>query len=219
MNTIKNIFRAYRVNIILALLMGQFMNVLDIVLALKSAQDMPDPELIYPANCYIHYFIIVMSACLAVRELASINNHLLPATTLSKYLTAIGAAFTFIVCNLLLCYLIDGIGEGAAQAFSLRNHINIGGYINYLFERTGWFSCMILTIGVNVLLATLIRNKNAMQGAVITISMISSFYAIVPQVHYPIQCITFWTLGIILLIASYHIYKRWEPANNKYFMI
>jgi hypothetical protein len=189
------------------------------LLSLSRNDPIPDPEIIYPASCYIQYFILSIPACISVRELSSIGNYQLPATTLRKYLTALGAAFTLIIISLLFSYVIDGIGAALEYVFSQKADIHIGRYTNFLCERTGGFSCLFLTIATNAFLATLIRNKSAMYGVVITINLVSGIYAIAPQDYSPILCIMFWILGFALLIASYHIYKHWQIANSGIFMI
>ena len=219
MNTIKNIFITYGGYILLMFLGANFMYILLMLLSLSRNDPIPDPEIIYPACCYIQYFILLIPACIAVRELSSIGNYQLPATTLRKYLTALGAAFTLIIISLLFSYVIDGIGATLEYVFSLKTDIHIGRYMNFLCERTGGFSCLFLTIATNAFLATLIRNKSAMYGVVITINLVSGIYAIAPQDYSPILCIMFWILGFALLIASYHIYKHWQIANSGIFMI
>jgi hypothetical protein len=219
MNTIKNIFITYGGYILLMFLGANFMYILLMLLSLSRNDPIPDPEIIYPASCYIQYFILSIPACIAVRELSSIGNYQLPATTLRKYLTALGAAFTLIIISLLFSYVIDGIGAALEYVFSLKTDIHIGRYMNFLCERTGGFSCLFLTIATNAFLATLIRNKSAMYGVVITINLVSGIYAIAPQDYSPILCIMFWILGFALLIASYHIYKHWQIANSGIFMI
>lgn len=219
MNTIKNIFITYGGYILLMFLGANFMYILLMLLSLSRNDPIPDPEIIYPASCYIQYFILSIPACIAVRELSSIGNYQLPATTLRKYLTALGAAFTLIIISLLFSYVIDGIGATLEYVFSLKTDIHIGRYMNFLCERTGGFSCLFLTIATNAFLATLIRNKSAMYGVVITINLVSGIYAIAPQDYSPILCIMFWILGFALLIASYHIYKHWQIANSGIFMI
>lgn len=219
MRTITNIFPAYGGYILLMFLGANFMNIVLMLLSLSKNYPIPAQEIIDPTICHIQYIILSMPACIAVRELSSITNYLLPATMLRKYLTAVGAAFTFIICSLLFLYVIDGIGAALEHALSLKTDIHIGRYINFLCERTGGFSSLFLTIGINVFLATLIRDKNTMYGVVIPISLLSDIYAIAPHDYPPILCITFWILGFVLLTASYHIYKRWQPANNGIFMI
>ena len=219
MNTIKNIFITYGGYILLMFLGANFMYILLMLLSLSRNTPIPDPELIYPSCCYIQYFILSIPACIAVRELSSIGNYQLPATTLRKYLTALGAAFTLIIISLLFPYVIDGIGAALEYVFSQKTDIHIGRYTNFLCERTGGFSCLFLTIATNAFLATLIRNKSAMYGVVITISLVSGIYAIAPQDYSPILCIMFWILGFALLIASYHIYKHWQIANSGIFII
>ena len=159
MNTIKNIFITYGGYILLMFLGANFMYILLMLLSLSRNTPIPDPEIIYPASCYIQYFILSIPACIAVRELSSIGNYQLPATTLRKYLTALGAAFTLIIISLLFSYVIDGIGAALEYVFSLKTDIHIGRYMNFLCERTGGFSCLFLTIATNAFLATLIRNK------------------------------------------------------------
>lgn len=219
MRTITNIFPAYGGYILLMFLGANFMNIVLMLLSLSKNDPIPAQEIIDPTICHIQYIILSMPACIAVRELSSITNYLLPATMLRKYLTAVGAAFTFIICSLLFLYVIDGIGAALEHALSLKTDIHIGRYINFLCERTGGFSSLFLTIGINVFLATLIRDKNTMYGVVIPISLLSDIYAIAPHDYPPILCITFWILGFALLTASYHIYKRWQSANNGIFMI
>ena len=219
MNTIKNIFITYGGYILLMFLGANFMYILLMLLSLSRNDPIPDPEIIYPASCYIQYSILSIPACIAVRELSSIGNYQLPATTHRKYLTALGAAFTLIIISLLFSYVIDGIGAALEYVFSLKTDIHIGRYMNFLCERTGGFSCLFLTIATNAFLATLIRNKSAMYGVVITINLVSGIYAIAPQDYSPILCIMFWILGFALLIASYHIYKHWQIANSGIFMI
>ena len=125
MNTIKNIFITYGGYILLMFLGANFMYILLMLLSLSRNTPIPDPELIYPSCCYIQYFILSIPACIAVRELSSIGNYQLPATTLRKYLTALGAAFTLIIISLLFPYVIDGIGAAVEHVFSQKTYIHI----------------------------------------------------------------------------------------------
>ena len=133
MNTIKNIFITYGGYILLMFLGANFMYILLMLLSLSRNTPIPDPELIYPSCCYIQYFILSIPACIAVRELSSIGNYQLPATTLRKYLTALGAAFTLIIISLLFPYVMF--------SHKRQTSILVGTRISYVKEQEDSHAC------------------------------------------------------------------------------
>ena len=217
MNTIKNIIITYRWWLLLACLASQFFGCINLLnIAISGTSEVNNSN----AGAYNDMlFLFMITGCVVsyvITELRSVTIYLLPASTLRKYATAFGVIVITVVSSLLFSMVIEFIGSlltaGSPQAASFA----IGGYIKYVFKETLGFSIFAAFMGLEMSYATLIKNKNI----ILAINMVLSIVAWTSSLFFqsigasPILYYVFWGFAILFIIASYQIYKHWEPANS-----
>jgi hypothetical protein len=98
----------------------------------------------------------------------------------------------------------------------------IGGYIRYLSEQTGGYSILAALIALEIFVTTLI-NKRSIEMLTINSFIGGLSWGIIVALHqlniFNPPCNLFWAIAIILIIASYQIFKRWQPANSGFLTI
>lgn len=217
MNTIKDIIITYRWWLLLACLASQFFDIFfKLGIALSGTPEVNDSNMGAGFDMYILFMITGFVVSYVIMELRSVTIYLLPASTLRKFATACGVIVITIASCFLFSMAIEFIGSlltaGSPQAASFA----IGGYIRYASEATFSFSILAAFMGLEMSYATMIKNKNIVLGMNIFMSTCGWVFTLLfPAIGYPpFISFFFWGFTILFIIASYQIYKRWEPANS-----
>lgn len=146
--------------------------------------------------------------------------HLLPISLKSKFMIVLSLISICYVASFLVTFPIEMIGSWVAQTYYPDKKIIVGGVIEYMIQNRV-FPLIIADACVGLLCGTLVRKQLAAFILIFVCSFINSFYFSYDQ---PISltateagtCIIF---AIICVILSYQCFKRWQPANNGFFMI
>lgn len=147
--------------------------------------------------------------------------HLLPISLKSKFMIVLSLISICYVVSFLVIFPIEMIGSWVAQTYYPDKKIIVGGVIEYMIQNRV-FPLIIADACVGLLCGTLFRKQ--LRAFLIPLPVclfINSFYFSYDQ---PISltatkagiCIIF---AIICVILSYQCFKRWQPANNGFFMI
>ena len=222
MNVLKQALKKNVWYLILMILLSQtwgYMNLL--LIAHYKNQEMAFNEPFAVANMMFFYLIISVTSSWAVIKLRSFNICMLPTSPLRKYLMALGSVVCVAVGCLLYSMLIEYIGSILTVDFSAKMQIEVGGYIGYIYKETRYFTLLFILIGINMILASLIKKKAVCYGCSLVIGYI--FHVIVIFLE---RCATssaqhclFGVSAIVLFTIGYQIYKRWQPANSGILMI
>lgn len=146
--------------------------------------------------------------------------HLLPISLKSKFLIVLSLISICYVVSFLVIFPIEMIGSWVARTYYPDKKIIVGGVIEYMIQNRV-FPLIIADACVGLLCGTLFRKQLAFLIPLSVCSFINSFYF---SYDHPISltateagiCIIF---AIICVILSYQCFKRWQPANNGFFMI
>lgn len=212
----------YRWNILMAIIFSQFFNIVALIGVVGYHADMFMVEALYSVNGYFFFYVLAYSAYFLGNELKTLNFYQLPVSVPGKYLTVLGSWFAFIVCSILFSVVAEALSAAVAMVFSPDVHINIGGYIRYLCGSTSNASPLFLLACICWTLAMLIRNKNVMAIIIGVVSVLSFFFVmgrLREYVYSTSQSALFYVIGLGLIVVSYYIFKRWQPANNGFLMI
>lgn len=145
--------------------------------------------------------------------------HLLPISLKSKFMIVLSLISICYVASILVIFPIEMIGSWVAQTYYPDKKIIVGGVIEYMIQNRV-FPLIIADACVGLLCGTLFRKQ--LRAFLIPLPVclfIKSFYF---SYDHPISltatgiCIIF---AIICVILSYQCFKRWQPANNGFFMI
>lgn len=146
--------------------------------------------------------------------------HLLPISLKSKFMIVLSLISICYVVSFLVIFPIEMIGSWVARTYYPDKKIIVGGVIEYMIQNRV-FPLIIADACVGLLCGTLFRKQLAFLIPLSVCSFINSFYF---SYDHPISltateagiCIIF---AIICVILSYQCFKRWQPANNGFFMI
>lgn len=222
MNTIKNIIHSYRGYLFLASLASQFFGIFNLIsIASEGTPAVNDSNMCAVIDVYILCFIISFVVSYVIAELRSLTSCMLPASLQRKYATAFATIIFAIVTCLLFSMAIECVGllltAGSDQAACFA----IGGYIRYISRETGGYSLFVALIALETFVATLINKRSIHLGVNMFLSGIFWICIVLlslTDISTPL-CIISWGIAIILIIASYQIYKRWQPANSGFLTI
>ena len=222
MNTFKQILKVNAWYFILMILLSQAGGYLNLTLIANYHR--PELALNEPcaALCMLFLYLIVSyNSVRTVMELRLLNNYQLPASTLRKYLIAIGTTVGLAAACLLFSMAVEYVGSILTTDFPVDKQIEVGGYIGYIFRETRYFTLMPIMIGVNMILALLIRNKAFCIGLSLALGYAFHWTVIIMEktATTPVHECLFAAIGIVLLTIGYQIYKRWQPANSGLLMI
>ncbi len=216
MNTIKDIIITYRWWLLLVCFASQFFDLVNLFNIANTYPEFNRNDLTAESDLFVLCMITGFVVSLVIMELRSVTIYLLPASTLRKFATAFAIIVITIASCLLFSLVVDFIGLKLTADSSQAANFAIGGYIKYVFKETLGFSIFAAFMGLEMSYATLIKNKNI----ILAINMVLSIVAWTSSLFFqsigasPILYYVFWGFAILFIIASYQIYKRWEPANS-----
>ena len=216
MNTIKNIIHTYRWYFLFATLVSQFMGMVNLMNIAATYPEFNRSDLCAYWDSFILFCLISFIVSLTITELRTPTIYMLPASLLRKYATAFGIILYVLLSCLLFSMVIECAGSEQEASFA------IGGYIRYLSEQTGGYSILAALIALEIFVTTLI-NKRSIEMLTINSFLGGLSWRIIVALHqlniFNPPCNLFWAIAIILIIASYQIFKRWQPANSGFLTI
>lgn len=217
MNTIKDIIITYRWWLLLACFASQFFGIVNLLnIALSGTPEVNESNTYATSDMFLLFLITGVVVTYVIAELRSVTIYLLPASTTCKYATAFGVIVFTIASCLLFSMAIELIGSflttGSPQAASFA----IGGYIKYVSEDTFAFSILAAIMGFEMNFATMIKNRSIVLGINLFLSTCAWIFTLFFHTigYSTIFYFVFWGFSILFIIASYQIYKRWQPANS-----
>ena len=222
MNTIKNIIHTYRWYFLFATLASQFMGMVNLMNIAATYPEFNRSDLCAYWDSCILFCLISFIVSLAITELRTPTIYMLPASLLRKYATAFGIILYVLLSCLLFSMAIECAGSFLVAGSEQEASFAIGGYIRYLSEQTGGYSILAALIALEIFVTTLI-NKRSIEMLTINSFLGGLSWGIIVALHqlniFNPPCNLFWAIAIILIIASYQIFKRWQPANSGFLTI
>lgn len=178
-----------------------------------------------PADTFNLMFIILLSVF--VSEIASStlrdrNFHLLPENQNKKFFAAVGMAGLCFILLHLLSVPIEAV-EHLIHGSSGFRQIEIGSFLTRLFETPDMILFGIIGFCVSIFIRALVRNKIVYRVLI----FICAYYmlGVISNVHMGLEtystfvCYVSYILPVVLIVASWLLYKRSQIANSGLFMI
>ena len=169
--------------------------------------------LVTPMSCYTN----------TVKVFASKPNFLIPSSPLHKFLDILGGGILSNLVMVLSLPVAELVVKGVTYLFMPGYDIRV-----FAMWQTIWQSiledpivlvCYLLFFSFIILGDTLVRHEGVKLLVILAAIVLIALYA---SVGFKAQFIAV-PLGLLAVIAngvlSYHIFKRWQPANNGLWMI
>ena len=231
MNKINLFFKISKRLTILIMTLSAFYVGLNIVLHLTIGSPKANAEDFYYSSIITMLSIFLMSTATfapkIIGGIKAVNTkqsyfpvHLLPISLKSKFMIVLSLISICYVASFLVTFPIEMIGSWVAQTYYPDKKIIVGGVIEYMIQNRV-FPLIIADACVGLLCGTLVRKQLAAFILIFVCSFINSFYfSYDQQISLTATeagiCIIF---AIICILLSYQCFKRWQPANNGFFMI
>lgn len=187
---------------------------------METMQGMLHIDYYFTALFIILLFVLVSEVASSTLRNRSFN--LLPENRDKKFFSAVGMAGVCFILILLLSVPIEAVGH-LIQGGSRFNQIEVGGFLNRICENPDMILFAVIGFCASLFLRIAVRNKIIyrvfifvcayfMMNMVLDVHMGGKEYpAIVSYVSY--------VLPVVLLVASWQIYRRWQIANSGFFMV
>lgn len=152
--------------------------------------------------------------------------YLLPTSKRTKFFMPLGIVFLTLVAICLLTIPIEAI----AHIFTIDNvselQVATGGFLKYSFKNNSMIFIAIVLSCASTFVHSLVRN-NLVIGLTIVPLVMATFlftpvftdYLVSPRALSTNGIIVCLASSILLIAASYQLFKRWQPANNGIFRI
>ena len=125
-----------------------------------------------------------------------------------------------LICLIITC-LMSILIEGAAQILAPEYKVHAGDFLKNIFAYNGNFIIFPVVYSLALFISSLLRKGTEVIGALFGfgIAICAILTSFEPR-HFPAIVIVGCLVGTLLLIfASYQLYKRWQPANDGFLRI
>ena len=152
--------------------------------------------------------------------------YLLPTSKRTKFFMPLGIVFLTLVAICLLTIPIEAI----AHIFTIDNvselQVATGGFLKYSFKNNSMIFIPIVFACASTFVHSLVRN-NLVIGLTIAPLVMATFlftpvyfdYLLSPRAMSTNGIIVCLASSILLIAASYQLFKRWQPANSGIFRV
>ena len=187
---------------------------------MEAVQNMAHVDYIFTVIFIILLFVLVSEV--ASSTLRNRNFNLLPENRDKKFFAAVGMAGACFILISLLSVPIEAVGH-LFHGGSRFNQIEIGGFLSRICENPDMILFSVVGFCASLFLRTIVRNQIIyrvlifacayfMMGLVVDVHLAGKEYS-------AIVCYVSYILPVVLLVASWQIYRRWQIANSGFFMI
>lgn len=152
--------------------------------------------------------------------------YLLPVSRSTKFFMPFGIAFLAIILNYFLVIPMEAVAHLFTTGYAPERQIVIGGFLRYCFINNAMLVIPLVVSCANIFVYSLVRDKIA--TTVILMGGLFGIWIYKPEIwDFIIKPYAMSTNAIIgclaasalLIVASYLLFKRWQPANDGIFRI
>jgi len=152
--------------------------------------------------------------------------YLLPTSKRTKFFMPMGIAFLTIVAISLLTIPIEAIAHIFTIGNMVEQQVAIGGFLKYSFNNNAMIFIAIVIACASTFVHSLVRN-NLVIGLILGPLVMATFiftpvyfdYLLSPRALSTNAIIGCLASSILLIAASYQLFKRWQPANSGIFRV
>lgn len=224
MNTFKIFLNTYKSSLYIGLIpLGVFI-ILTIVRATIPASDFV--ARIDNITWLLWFFIISVLNNVSQNMYEKKLLYLLPTSKRTKFFMPLGIVFLTIVAICLLTIPIEAIAHIFTIGNMVEQQVAIGGFLKYSFNNNSMIFIAIVIACASIFVYSLVRSKQVI-GLTIAPLVMATFlftpvytdYLLSPRAMSTNGIIVCLASSILLIAASYQLFKRWQPANSGIFRV
>lgn len=152
--------------------------------------------------------------------------YLLPTSKRTKFFMPLGIVFLTLVAISLLTIPIEAIAHIFTIGNMVEQQVAIGDFLKYSFNNNAMIFIAIVIACASTFVHSLVRN-NLVIGLILGPLVMATFiftpvyfdYLLSPRALSTNGIIVCLASSILLIAASYQLFKRWQPANSGIFRV
>lgn len=219
MNTFKIFLNTYKSSLYMVLMPLVFFIVLTILRATMPTADFV--ARLYNIIWMLWFFLFSLLNNVYYKMYEKKLLYLLPTSKRTKFFMPLGIVFLTLVAICLLTIPIEAI----AHIFTIDNvselQVTTGGFLKYSFKNNSMIFIAIVIACASTFVHSLVRN-NLVIGLILGPLVMATFiftpvyfdYLLSPRTLSTNAIIGCLASSILLIAASYQLFKRWQVANN-----
>ena len=224
MNTFKIFLNTYKSSLYIGLMPLGFFIILTILRATMPTADFV--ARLYNIIWMLWFFLFSLLNNVYYKMYEKKLLYLLPTSKSTKFFMPMGIAFLTIVAICLLTIPIEAIAHIFTIGNMVEQQVAIGGFLKYSFKNNSMVFIAIVLSCASTFVHSLVRN-NLVIGLTIAPLVMATFlftpvyfdYLLSPRALSTNAIIGCLASSILLIAASYQLFKRWQPANSGIFRV
>ena len=224
MNTFKIFLNTYKSSLYIGLMPLGFFIILTILRATMPTADFV--ARLYNIIWMLWFFLFSLLNNVYYKMYEKKLLYLLPTSKRTKFFMPLGIVFLTLVAICLLTIPIEAI----AHIFTIDNvselQVTTGGFLKYSFKNNSMIFIAIVIACASTFVHSLVRN-NLVIGLILGPLVMATFiftpvyfdYLLSPRTLSTNAIIGCLASSILLIAASYQLFKRWQPANSGIFRV
>ena len=224
MNTFKIFLNTYKSSLYIGLMPLGFFIILTILRATMPTADFV--ARLYNIIWMLWFFLFSLLNNVYYKMYEKKLLYLLPTSKSTKFFMPMGIAFLTIAAICLLTIPIEAIAHIFTIGNMVEQQVAIGGFLKYSFNNNAMIFIAIVLSCASTFVYSLVRN-NLVIGLILGPLVMATFiftpvyfdYLLSPRALSTNAIIGCLASSILLIAASYQLFKRWQPANSGIFRV
>ena len=224
MNTFKIFLNTYKSSLYIGLMPLGFFIVLTILRATMPTADFV--ARLYNIIWMLWFFLFSLLNNVYYKMYEKKLLYLLPTSKRTKFFMPMGIAFLTLVAICLLTIPIEAIAHIFTIGNMVEQQVAIGGFLKYSFNNNAMIFIAIVLSCASTFVYSLVRN-NLVIGLTIAPLVMATFlftpvytdYLLSPRAMSTNGIIVCLASSVLLIAASYQLFKHWQPANSGIFRV
>ena len=224
MNTFKIFLNTYKSSLYMVLMPLGFFIVLTILRATMPTADFV--ARLYNIIWMVWFFLFSLLNNVYYKMYEKKLLYLLPTSKRTKFFMPLGIVFLTLVAICLLTIPIEAIAHIFTIGNMVEQQVAIGGFLKYSFKNNSMIFIPIVFACASTFVHSLVRN-NLVIGLILGPLIMATFlftpvfydYLLSPRALPTNAIIGCLASSVVLIAASYQLFKHWQPANDGIFRV
>ena len=224
MNTFKIFLNTYKSSLYIGLMPLGFFIILTILRATMPTADFV--ARLYNIIWMLWFFLFSLLNNVYYKMYEKKLLYLLPTSKSTKFFMPMGIAFLTIVAICLLTIPIEAIAHIFTIGNMMEQQVAIGGFLKYSFNNNAMIFIAIVIACASIFVYSLVRSKQVIGLTIVPLVMATFLftpefadYLLSPRAMSTNGIIVCLASSVLLIAASYQLFKRWQPANSGIFRV
>ena len=224
MNTFKIFLNTYKSSLYIGLMPLGFFIILTILRATMPTADFV--ARLYNIIWMLWFFLFSLLNNVYYKMYEKKLLYLLPTSKRTKFFMPLGIVFLTLVAICLLTIPIEAIAHIFTIGNMVEQQVAIGGFLKYSFNNNAMIFIAIVIACASIFVYSLVRSKQVIGLTIVPLVMATSLftpaftdYLLSPRAMSTNGIIVCLASSILLIAASYQLFKRWQPANSGIFRV